>query len=133
MIKKTLTYTDFNGETVTEDLWFNLSDTERIRLNARYISGGYTDLNEYLQSLIAKKDTAKMVALVEDVILSAYGQRSDATHFYKTKQIREDFENSIAYAEMFELLFTNSDEMKKFTAGVMQKQQETTPLVQQIS
>ena len=115
MLKKTMTYVDFNGETVVEDLYFNLNALEYTRLTAR--NGG--DLDKRIADLVAKDDTEGIIALMEDLLLSSYGVKSeDGRRFVKTKQVREDFEYSQAYAELFVLLLTNPEETKKFGQGI---------------
>ena len=124
MIKKTLSYTDFNGESVKEDLYFNLNQVEQTRLLAKYTTGGFADLQGYIAKIQEKHEHDKIIALLEDIILSSYGERSaDGRKFIKTKAVREEFEYSIAYAELFELLLTNPKEMEKFANGIFQKQQ----------
>lgn len=115
MIKKTMTYVDFNGETVVEDLYFNLNALEYTRLTAR--NGG--DLDKRIAELVEKDDTEGIIALMEDLLLSSYGVKSeDGRRFVKTKQVREDFEYSQAYAELFVMLLTNPEETKKFGQGI---------------
>ena len=115
MIKKTMTYVDFNGETVVEDLYFNLNALEYTRLTAR--NGG--DLDKRIAELVEKDDSEGIIALMEDLLLSSYGVKSeDGRRFVKTKQVREDFEYSQAYAELFVLLLTNPEETKKFGQGI---------------
>ena len=115
MIKKTMTYVDFNGETVVEDLYFNLNALEYTRLTAR--NGG--DLDKRIAELVEKDDTEGIIALMEDLLLSSYGVKSeDGRRFVKTKQVREDFEYSQAYAELFVILLTNPEETKKFGQGI---------------
>ena len=43
MLKKTITYENFNGEKVTEDFYFNINALEYVRLTAKYGK----DLQEY--------------------------------------------------------------------------------------
>lgn len=125
MIKKTMTYVDFNGETVVEDLYFNLNALEYTRLTAR--NGG--DLDKRIADLVEKDDTEGIIALMEDLLLSSYGVKSeDGRRFVKTKQIREEFEYSQAYADLFVLLLTNPEETKKFGQGIAASAQAQQPV-----
>lgn len=125
MIKKTMTYVDFNGETVVEDLYFNLNALEYTRLTAR--NGG--DLDKRIAELVEKEDTEGIIALMEDLLLSSYGVKSeDGRRFVKTKQIREEFEYSQAYADLFVLLLTNPEETKKFGQGIASSAQAQQPV-----
>ncbi len=64
MLKKEITYVDYNGNKVTENLYFNLSSVEQTRLFARYTKGGYENLEEYAKHLMGTKDTEKMVVMI---------------------------------------------------------------------
>ena len=126
MLKKEITYTDYNGDKVTESLYFNLSSVEQTRLFARYTKGGYKDLEEYAKHLMSIKDNEAMVTMVEDVILSSYGEKSpDGRSFIKTKAVREAFEYSIAYATLFEELLTNEASMRAFFQGLAPNKQDS--------
>lgn len=116
MLKKTLKYTDYEGNEVTEDLYFNLNKLEVTRMAARY--GG--DIEKHIEKVIAKQDLSEMMNVLEDLILSSYGVKSeDGKRFIKTKEIREDFEYSIAYSEIFSEILLNPEETKKFGMGLV--------------
>lgn len=121
MYKKTLTYTNLNGEQVTESLYFNLSKRDALKIFGKYSNGTLDGkaLQLYLDKLKGSKDVAKMVSFIEDVILSAYGEKSeDGKYFMKDNVIRTRFENSVAYAEVFEELFTSPKELNEFIKGI---------------
>lgn len=116
MIKKTITFTDFNGEEVTEDLYFNLSTPEITKLSYKY--GG--DLKAYIEKVVATNDPMLMIEFMEDLMLSSYGIKSeDGRRFVKGRQVREDFEYSQAYAELFIILITKPSEAKLFGEGLV--------------
>lgn len=121
MYKKTLTYTNLNGEQATESLYFNLSKRDALKIFGKYSNGTLDEktLQLYLDKLKDSKDVVKMVSFIEDVILSAYGEKSeDGKYFMKDNVIRTRFENSVAYAEVFEELFTNPKELNEFIKGI---------------
>ena len=49
MLKKTITYEDFNGETVSEDFFFHLSKAELVELEMSHTGG----LSASLERIIA--------------------------------------------------------------------------------
>lgn len=127
MYKKQLTYSDLNNEQVTEELYFNLSKRDALSLLAKYTDGTLDEknLNDKFEKLTKSKNVFKMVEFIEDFILSAYGEKSeDNRYFIKNKEVRNKFENSVAYAELFEQLFTNENELMNFIKGVMPSFQE---------
>lgn len=131
MFKKTLTYVDWNGEKITEDLYFNLNTVDQTRLLAKYSPSGvksngeeYT-MSDYCAQLLKAQDKPGIIQVIEDIILSSYGVKSvDGRKFDKSKEVRESFEYSVAYAELFELLMTNQNEMNNFVDNIFQKKPE---------
>lgn len=123
MIVKKIKFIDFDGDEHEESHYFNLNSREYVKLTSKYISkDGSADLEEYLKHLLERKNSKEMFDFIEDVILTAYGVRSaDGRKFVKTKDIREEFEYSFAYAELFELLMRDPSEMEKFANGLIRK------------
>lgn len=116
MLKKTVTYEDFNGNEVTEDLYFHLNSIEVTRLTAKF--GG--DLEGAINRLVARRNLEEMMEFMEQMILLSYGVKSDdGRSFIKSKEVKEAFEYSQAYAELFETLILNPEEAKKFGEGIV--------------
>jgi hypothetical protein len=115
MFKQTIDYTDFNGNERKEDFYFHLSLVEVTRLEAEIGK----PIGEYTQDLAGSMDLKALIDFLEKIILSSYGKKtSDGKSFHKNKEIREEFENSQAYAEFFEMLLTNPDLARKFGESV---------------
>ena len=130
MFKHPVTYVDFNGNERKEDLYFHLSRHEVTRLEAEIKK----PLEEYIQELTDNQNLGELLAFLEKMLLSSYGQKtSDGKSFYKTKEIREAFEYSQAYAEMFEQVMTNPELSKKFGENVAEsskpKKNQVAPTV----
>jgi len=117
MLKKKITYQDFNGDETTEVLHFHFNKMELAKLEVKY-SG---DIEKHIRGLQARQDGLAMFDFIEELVLSAYGEKSeDGKRFIKTKEVRERFEYSQAYAELFEQLLTMPDEARKFGEGLIQ-------------
>ena len=116
MFKHTVEYNDFNGNARKEELYFHLSLPEVTRLEAE-LNG--KSLEDHIQELTTNKDLKNLLEFLEKMILNSYGQKtSDGKSFHKSKAIRDEFEYSQAYAEIFEQLLTNPELSKKFGEGV---------------
>ena len=116
MIKKNITYTDFNGQERKEDFYFHMSLVERTRLDAK-LNG--TPLDTYAKSLAINQNVDEMVKFIEMIILDSYGIKSaDGKTFIKSKEIRAEFENSQAYAELFEELLLKPEVAEAFAKGI---------------
>jgi len=116
VLKKTITYEDFNGETVSEDFFFHLSKAELIELEMSHKGG----LSAALQRIVESEDGKGIIAEFKNIILSSYGKKSeDGKRFIKNQQLREEFESSEAYSELFMELVTNTDSAIEFVNGVV--------------
>lgn len=116
MLKKTIIYKDFNGDEVSEDFFFHLSKAELVELELSHHGG----LSEALQRIVAAEDGKGIVQEFKNIILSAYGQRSDdGKRFIKNQQIREEFESTEAYSSLFIELVTDADSAVEFINGVI--------------
>ena len=116
MLKKTITYKDFNDEEISEDFFFHLSKAELVELEMS-VQGG---LSESLQRIVQAEDGKGIIAEFKNIILSAYGKRSaDGRHFTKNQQLREEFESTEAYSVLFMELVTNTDSAIEFINGVI--------------
>ena len=116
MLKKTITYQDFNGDEVSEDFFFHLSKAELVEMELSHEDG----LSEALQRIIAAKDGKGIVTEFKNIILSAYGKRSsDGKRFVKNADVREEFESSEAYSTLFMELVTDTDAAIEFINGIV--------------
>ena len=115
MFKHNVTYTDFNGTERNEDLYFHLSLPEVTRLEAEIGK----PVEEHVKDLQVDQNMKKLLDFLEKILLSAYGKKtSDGRSFYKSKDLRDEFEYSQAYAEVFEQLFTTPELARKFGESV---------------
>lgn len=99
MIKRNITYETFDDEpkTITETFSFHISKREFVKLDAKY------DLTGILKGYGDEGNSEKVFNLMEDLILSSYGVKSeDGKHFEKTPQRRDKFAASAAYNTLFE-------------------------------
>lgn len=118
MLKKTITYTDFNDEQVSEDHFFHLSKAELVELELSHEGG----LSESLKKIIEAQDGKAIVAEFKNIILSAYGKRSeDGRRFIKNQQLRDEFESSEAYSTLFMELVLDADKAAEFVNGIIPK------------
>ena len=77
-------------------------------------------MREYLQKIIDSKNQKEIVKLFKDLVLKAYGEKSDdGKHFLKTDAIRENFAATPVYSEIFIELSTNADAAAEFVNGIM--------------
>lgn len=117
MLKKTITYTDFSGEKVTEDFFFHLSKAELIEIQMNYPEGG---LGEAMQRALDSGDTRTIFKEFKDIVLMSYGKKSlDGKRFVKNEANRQEFESSEAYSELMMSFFLDADSAIEFFNGIM--------------
>ena len=116
MLKKTITYTDYNGAERTEDFYFNLSRAEIMEMEMG-TSGG---LAEMIQKIVAAQDVPSIIKIFKDLILKAYGEKSlDGKHFVKSEEISTAFSQTEAYSQLFMELATNAESASNFINGIV--------------
>lgn len=116
MLKKTITYTDYNGVKRTEDFYFNLSKAEIMEMEMSTTGG----LAEMIQRIVQAQDAPAIIKIFKDLVLKAYGQKSpDGKRFIKNDALREEFEQTEAYSNLFMELATDSDAAAAFVNGIV--------------
>jgi hypothetical protein len=116
VLKKTITYTDFNGEEVKEDFFFHLSKAELVELEMSHDGG----LSAAMERIVATDDRAAIISEFKKIILLSYGKKStDGKRFIKNATMREEFESSEAYSTLFMELVTETDSAIEFMNGII--------------
>ena len=115
MLKKTITYEDFNGVERTEDYYFHLTKAEIAEMEMSQ-NGGYS---EVLKRIVAAKDAPSIIKQFKDLVLRAYGIKSDdGRRFIKNDEIREAFSQTEAYSIIFMELATDDKAAAAFVNGI---------------
>lgn len=121
MLKKTITYTDYDGNERTEDFYFNLNKAELLEMELN-TSGG---LQNFLQKIIDAKDVPELASIFKKIILKAYGVKSpDGKRFIKNQQLTDEFTQTEAYSELYTELCTDADKAAAFMNAVVPKIEE---------
>ena len=116
MLKKTITYIDYNGVERTEDFYFNLSKAEVLELEMGTTGG----LTEMINKIVAAQDTPTLIKIFKDLVLRAYGEKSpDGKRFIKSDEIRDAFSQTEAYSNLFMALATDAEAASKFFNGII--------------
>ena len=116
MLKKTVTYVDYNGMERTEDFYFNLSKAEVAEMELS-VQGGFSKM---LEEIVASKDNVQIVNLFKQMVLKSYGEKSpDGRRFIKSEEIAQAFAQTEAYSEIFMELALNEDKAAEFVNGIM--------------
>ena len=116
MLKKTVTFVDYNGVERTEDFYFNLSKAEVTEMELS-VEGGFSKM---LEEIVKSKDNVRIMELFKQMVLKAYGEKSaDGKRFVKSKELSEAFSQTEAYSEIFMELALDEIAAAAFVNGIM--------------
>ena len=119
MLKKTITYSDLDGNSIKEDFYFHMSKAELIVLAHSEIGG----LDTAIEKIIRARDAKSLMSLYEDIILTAYGEQSaDRKRFIKNKELSEAFKQTEAYSILFMELLEDDNAALAFIRGICPKE-----------
>ena len=118
MLKKTITYKDYNDVERTEDFYFNLSKAEAMEMELS-ITGGLTEM---IRKIVAAQDTPTIIATFKQIILKAYGEKSaDGRRFIKSEELSKAFSETEAYSILYMELATDANAAAEFVNGIVPK------------
>lgn len=116
MLKKTISYVDYDGTQRTEDFYFNLTKAELMEMQLSKAGG----LEKKINGIIQAQDTPKIMEIFKEVITKSYGIKSDdGRRFIKSPEITEEFVQTEAYSELFMTLATDDEAAAEFINGII--------------
>lgn len=116
MLKKTISYTDYDGNKRVEDHYFNLSKAELSEMELS-IDGGLASM---LKRIVAADDRPAIIKIFKDIILKSYGEKSpDGKRFIKSEEMSTAFSQTEAYTELFMELSSDADAAAAFINGII--------------
>lgn len=116
MRKETITYTDYNNVTRTEDFFFNLNEAELAALQYG-VDGG---LKEMLERIAKSNDNKQIMACFHEFIVKSYGEKSpDGRRFVKSEELSEAFMQTEAYNELMLHFMTDANYSAEFINDVL--------------
>ncbi len=115
MLNKKIAYEDFNGNEREEIFQFNLTEKELMNFVAKY---GVDSLTGAMARISDTGDSVALMALVEDLVESAYGQKSDdGRFFHKTPEMLAEFKACPAYSVLFMEFASDENAISNFMTG----------------
>lgn len=116
MIKKNITYVDFNGEERTDPFYFNLSKAELMDIELDYNGNMSTAMNTMLE----RRDMKGVLGLLSKLIRKAYGEKSeDGKRFLKNKELEDGFATTDAFSNLLIELVNDEKKLEAFVTGVI--------------
>lgn len=118
MLKKTIKYTNYNGEEKERDFFFNLKKSELVDLNFSTPKG----FIDYINEITEANDAVKLWKAFRDIVVMAYGEKSpDGERFIKSEELAKAFEETEAFSELIVELINSEDAAANFINGIMPK------------
>lgn len=125
MLKKTVTYIDFDGNERTEDFFFNLTEQEIAEMELSTEGG----LGNFINKAVAAKSQVELIELFKKLILAAYGVKSaDGRRFVKNDAVCEDFMSTQAFSDIYMELVQDADKASAFFNGIVPKEKNKAPV-----
>jgi len=116
MLKKTITYVDFDGNERTETFYFNLTQAEVAEMELSTKGGLAAKINKIIEA----EDNETIVLMFKEIIGKAYGEKSpDGKYFVKNNDVRNAFMQTQAYSNLFMELATSSEAATAFINGIV--------------
>lgn len=116
MIKKSVTFENFDGDTVTKEYHFHLNKAELAQLELSAEGG----LSAKLRGILETKNGNLIMETFKNLLLQTVGRRQGEL-FLKTQEVRDEFEYSGAYSAMFMDMILNPGEAVEFMKGIVPK------------
>lgn len=133
MLKKDITFENFDGVQVTEVNYFHIYEAELVEFLILHnidddVQNG---LKRLIDGLIERNDRAAILALFKELVIMGYGLRNPEKpeKFLKTPEISEDFKSSPAYKALYLELMTNEKAATEFLMGAIPKSMSGDPRV----
>ena len=119
MHSHTITYENFNGETKTKVVNFNLTEAELTKLQKDYLDVG--GINKVMDEAIASGDTKQLLDFFELLVHRSYGIKSaDGEEFDKSPEIMAHFEFQAYYSNLYMSFFEDEGRVgQAFIRAVM--------------
>lgn len=127
MIKRTITYTDYNGNEQTEDFYFDLTAAELTEFQWSTDEG----VSVKLENIIKTDKKSEIMKYFKEILLMSVGKKSDdGRRFIKNQDVIDDFVQSPAYNILFMELVNDAKIASDFINGVIPDLEEIDSMLE---
>lgn len=118
MLRIPITFENFDGQTVTEDHFFNITKSDFTELELRHHhEGGWT---KKLEAVTNSNNGRLIMDTFKDILEMSYGIRSaDGKRFIRGPEIFKEFTQTPAYDVLFMRIVTEPDFAATFIRGIV--------------
>lgn len=116
MIKKEITYTDYNNVERKESFYFNLNKAELMEMEFG-TTGGFSEM---VNKMVETQDQPTIMRIFKEFILKAYGEKSaDGREFIKSEELSRKFSQTEAYSNLYMELLSDTNKAVQFINGIV--------------
>lgn len=116
MLRKTITYVDFDDRERTEDFYFNLKHDELVEMNLSHTGG----MAKMIQKIVEAEDTKAIFAMFKDLVMRSYGIKSDdGRRFIKSDELSQGFVETEAFSVLIVEILQDPDKAITFLKGIL--------------
>lgn len=116
MLKKTIKFTDYDGNPREEDFFFNLNKAELTIMEMSEVGG----FKKKMERVIKAQDGPALIKAFQDIIHASYGVKSpDGRKFIKNEEVFEEFRQTEAYSELIMELLSDEKGAADFISKVL--------------
>lgn len=126
MVKKTVTYEDFNGTERTEDIYFHLNELELTELSTELPDEMVETIGEKpteetaAKALLSSLGTKGILEFVKNLLLKSYGVKSaDGRLFIKNEKVLDEFRYGGAFSAIVMELMTDDKAAADFVNNII--------------
>lgn len=126
MVKKTVTYEDFNGTERTEDIYFHLNELELTELSTELPDEMVETIGEKpteetaAKALLSSLGTKGILEFVKNLLLKSYGVKSaDGRLFIKNEKVLDEFQYGGAFSAIVMELMTDDKAAADFVNNII--------------
>lgn len=118
MIKKTISYHDYDGDMREDDFYFSLNSVQFAKLNRLFPNG----LEAYIKKVTKDKNADELFRIIDTLVSEAYGERQ-GNAFVKVsptgQRLADFFVNTEAYDNLMSELLSGEDALINFLTGCL--------------
>lgn len=119
MFERTFTYEGFDGKEYKDTWGFYLSKADLLEIQL----GTFVGLDQLIKRLIDTQNGKEIMAIIKEIILKSVGRPSqDGKRFIRNQEIRDEFEQTEAYSQLFEELVMDGEKAMDFIISAVPRE-----------
>ena len=128
MIKKTVTYEDFNGLQRTEEHYFHLNKAELVEMELSKEGG----LSAYYEKIVKAQDIPALASVFKELLLKSFGVKTEDGRGFMKKDATGNplwiaFEQTAAFEAIYMELITDTDKATDFFNRIIPQNMQQNP------